>query len=298
MTGAPAAAALEAGRTFLAHRATSEEIGIVAFNGEISVLQQPDEGRRRAAADAGDAAAARVRDADPRRDRRGRSRCSRDAKLSSGSIVLLSDGADIGSVTHAGAGGRGGEGAAGAHLHRRPPLRRVRPGAAARRSPSAPAAPTPKRGRPRSSRRSTRSSAPSSPASISSATAPPRARCRRSRSQIEVAGAGEAATAYVAPTPSLLAPYHRSPVSTFLLSGGSPLVLALFFGLLVCVAAARARPAPEDDGRRPRRELRERVAAARTRRERRRGCAARGDAQPLRHAAGGRSSSATSSSRG
>ena len=47
-------------------------------------------------------------------------------------------------------------------------------------------------------------------------------------------GAGEATTAYVAPTPSLLAPYHRSPISTFLLSGGSPLVLALFFGLLVC----------------------------------------------------------------
>ena len=39
---------------------------------------------------------------------------------------------------------------------------------------------------------------------------------------------------YVAPTPSLLAPYHRSPISTFLLSGGSPLALALFFGLLVC----------------------------------------------------------------
>ena len=31
--------------------------------------------------------------------------------------------------------------------------------------------------------------------------------------QIEVAGSGEASTAYVAPTPSLLAPYHRSPVS-------------------------------------------------------------------------------------
>jgi tight adherence protein B len=40
---------------------------------------------------------------------------------------------------------------------------------------------------------------------------------------------------YVAPTPSLLDPYHRSPVSRFLLSGSSPLVLALFFGLLVCV---------------------------------------------------------------
>ena len=52
--------------------------------------------------------------------------------------------------------------------------------------------------------------------------------------RMDVAGAGGASTAYVAPTPSLLAPYHRSPVSTFLLSGGSPLVISLVFGLLVC----------------------------------------------------------------
>ena len=52
--------------------------------------------------------------------------------------------------------------------------------------------------------------------------------------RMDVAGAGRASTAYVAPTPSLLAPYHRSPVSTFLLSGGSPLVISLVFGLLVC----------------------------------------------------------------
>jgi tight adherence protein B len=51
---------------------------------------------------------------------------------------------------------------------------------------------------------------------------------------IEVAGAGSATTAYVAPTPSLLAPYHRSSLSKFLLSGSSTLVVALLFGLLVC----------------------------------------------------------------
>ncbi|HWN22424.1 MAG TPA: type II secretion system F family protein, partial [Gaiellaceae bacterium] len=50
----------------------------------------------------------------------------------------------------------------------------------------------------------------------------------------EVAGAGSATTGYVAPTPSLLAPYHRSSWSKFLLSGSSPLVVALLFGLLVC----------------------------------------------------------------
>ncbi len=52
---------------------------------------------------------------------------------------------------------------------------------------------------------------------------------------IEVAGAGTALTAYVAPTPSLLAPYHRSPVSRFLLSGSSPVLTSLVFGLLVCL---------------------------------------------------------------
>ena len=114
--------------------------------------------------------------------------------------------------------------------------------------------------------------------------------------QVEVAGAGEAATAYVAPTPSLLAPYHRSPVSTFLLSGGSPLVLALFFGLLVCGLLAAARASPEDDGGRPRRELRERVPR-RSGRQRRRWRFARRRAIAM-PPGGGRSSSATSSWRG
>ena len=41
-------------------------------------------------------------------------------------------------------------------------------------------------------------------------------------------------------------------VSTFLLSGSSPLVVALFFGLLVCGLLLLLTRAPEDDGRRPR----------------------------------------------
>jgi tight adherence protein B len=52
--------------------------------------------------------------------------------------------------------------------------------------------------------------------------------------RIEIGGSGTAATTYVAPTPSLLEPYHRSPVTRFLLSSGSPLVISLLFGLLVC----------------------------------------------------------------
>ena len=60
----------------------------------------------------------------------------------------------------------------------------------------------------------------------------------RPMSQVDVSvaidGSGTARTEYVAPTPSLLAPYHRSPVASFLLSPGSPVVISLFFGLLVC----------------------------------------------------------------
>src|SRR5829696_7222066 len=38
MTGGPAAAALGAGRAFLAQRTATQEIGVVAFNGQVSVL--------------------------------------------------------------------------------------------------------------------------------------------------------------------------------------------------------------------------------------------------------------------
>ena len=108
---------------------------------------------------------------------------------------------------------------------------------------------------------------------------------------------GRASTAYVAPTPSLLAPYHRSPVSTFLLSGGSPLVIAPVFGLLVCVLllviSRRPKSTVVDRVESFSRESRERHAVRpRPRRP------ARGDPQPVRQPAGGHSSSATSSSRG
>ncbi len=39
MTGAPAAAALESGRAFVSRRTAAQEVGIVAFNGRISVLR-------------------------------------------------------------------------------------------------------------------------------------------------------------------------------------------------------------------------------------------------------------------
>ncbi len=80
---------------------------------------------------------------------------------------------------------------------------------------------------------------------------------------IEVAGAGSATTAYVAPTPSLLAPYHRSlavqvPPLGQLAAPDQPALRAARL-----LAAARARSAAEDDGRRPRPDLRERAAGRR-----------------------------------
>ena len=97
MTGAPAAAALQSARAFVTHRSAAEAVGIVAFNGEISVLR----GLTRNEGDLRSALATqpllgygtRIHDSLVRS-----LALLREARLSSGSIVLLSDGADIGSV--------------------------------------------------------------------------------------------------------------------------------------------------------------------------------------------------------
>ena len=232
MTGRPAAAALDAGRTFLAHRSPTEEIGIVAFNGEISVLsnltKDGSELRRTLETQPPLAYGTRIHDTITRS-----LGLLRDAKLSSGSIVLLSDGADIGSL-------RTLEQAVAAAKKQQ-----VRVFTVGLRSGAFDAAPLRSLAeRTGGSYAEARSAAELAAIYEELGTQLAGEYLVRYRSaarpmsqvevQIEVAGAGEVATAYVAPTPSLLAPYHRSPVSTFMLSGGSPLALALFFGLLVC----------------------------------------------------------------
>ena len=233
MTGGPAAAALEAGRLFLTHRTATEEIGIVSFNGDISVLSTLTRDgaalRRTLAARPPLGYGTRIYDALARS-----LVLLREAKLSSGSIVVLSDGTDIGSLHSL------DEAVAAAKKQQvriftvglrsgaydPAPLRSIaeRTGGsyAEARSAAELAAIYEELGaqlageylvRYRSSAR------PMSQVDVS----------------IEIAGHGEAATTYVAPTPSLLKPYHRSPISAFLLSGSSPLVVALFFGLLVCL---------------------------------------------------------------
>ena len=232
MAGPPAAAAIRAARAFLAHRAPAGEVGIVAFNRDISVLRAPT----------GDGGALRTALATPPRlaygtrinDALMRSlTLLRDAKLSSGSIVLLSDGADIGSVHSL------EEAIAAAEEQR------VRVFTVGLRSGAFDAEPL-RRIADRTGGSYAEARSASELASVYEAlgdqlageyliryrsVASPKSQVAVS---VRVEGMGRAGATYVAPTPSLLPPYHRSLVSRFLLSGSSTLLISLLFGLLIC----------------------------------------------------------------
>ena len=250
MTGAPAAAALEAARAFVSHRTDTEDVGIVAFNSDISVLRVPTR----------DGTALRRALAEPPRIAYGthindalmRSlTLLREARLSTGSIVLLSDGQEVGSVL---------------------PLDRVLAAAKEQRvrvftvglrsqafDASALRAIADQTGGSYAEARSAAELAPIYDKLGDQLAGEYLVRYRsaaRPMSQVEVsvavAGVGSAATEYAAPTPSLLPPYHRSPVSKFLLSGSSPVLVSLLFGLLVCLLLLLL-------GRRPRSTMVDRV---------------------------------------
>lgn len=250
MTGAPAAAALEAARAFVSHRAPAQEVGIVAFNTDISVLRAPT----------GNGTALGTALAKPPRIAYGthindalmRSLALlRRARLSTGSIVLLSDGQEVGSVL---------------------PLDQVLAAAKEQRvrvftvglrsrafDASALRAIADQTGGSYAEARSAAELAPIYDKLGDQLAGEYLVRYRsaaRPMSQVEVsvevAGVGNAATEYVAPTPSLLPPYHRSPVSKFLLSGSSPVLISLLFGLLVCLLLLLL-------GRRPRSTMVDRV---------------------------------------
>jgi Flp pilus assembly protein TadB/Mg-chelatase subunit ChlD len=232
MAGAPAAAAIEAGRAFISRRAPTAEVGIVAFNRDISVLRTPTRNgpalRRAFASPPRLAYGTRINDALVRS-----LTILREAKLSSGSIVLLSDGADIGSrhsLDDAVAAAK---------------AQRVRIFTVGLRSGAFDAEPLRAiADRTGGSYAEARSAAELS--AVYEALSDQLAgeyllhyrSAARPMSQVDVdvrvAGAGSATATYVAPTPSLLPPYHRSPVSKFLLSGSSPFVISLFVGLLAC----------------------------------------------------------------
>jgi Flp pilus assembly protein TadB len=232
MAGRPAAAAIRAARAFVAHRATAGEVGVVAFNRNISVLRDPTTDgsalRRALASPPPLAYGTRINDALVRS-----LTMLREAKVSSGSIVLLSDGADIGSLHSL-------EEAIAAAKEQR-----VRVFTVALRSGAFDADPL-RRIADQTGGSYAEARSASELASVYEALGDQLAgeyliRYRsdaRPKSQVtvsvRVAGTGRAAATYVAPTPSLLPPYHRSLVSRFLLSGSSPLLISLLFGLLVC----------------------------------------------------------------
>ena len=233
MTGAPAAAAVEAARAFVSHRAAAEEVGIVSFNTSISVLRVPTRDGR---------ALRRALSAPPRiaygthiNDALMRSlTLLRNARLSAGSIVLLSDGQEVGSVLPL------DEVIAAAKAQQ---VRVFTVGLRSRAFDASTLRTIAERtGGSYAEARSAAELAPIYEALGEQLAGEYIVRYRsaaRPNTEVDVsvrvARMGSAAAEYVAPTPSLLPPYHRSPVQRFLLSTGSVLVVSLGFGLLICL---------------------------------------------------------------
>jgi len=233
MRGAPLEAAVAAARAFLSHREADEEVGIVAFNGRVRALQAPTSDSallKRALAQPPEVAyGTRIYDA----LKRSLAMLDR-AKLSTGSIVLLSDGADLGSHTQA------------ARVLQLANARHVRVFTVGLRSGAFDAD-------------TLRTLAERSGGSYTDATTPERLRSiyaalsrrlageylvryrsdARPHSQVsvdvEIHGVGDGKTHYKAPTPSGLAPFHRSFLSRLVLSGAASLLLSLIVAALAAV---------------------------------------------------------------
>ena len=232
MAGEPFAAAIHAAKLFVSERQPEAKLGFVSFNGEVTVLQAPTDDAKAltdALQDPPDLAyGTRIYDAlDSSLD------LLREAKISAGSVVLLSDGDDVGST----------------HLVdtvvRAAQRQRVRiftvglPSGAF--DPSA-----------------LRTIADETGGAYAEATSAGElseiytALGRRlateylvryrsdakpeSRVNVEIAVAGGPVTAteYVAPTPTGIAPYHRSLVSRVVLSPLSITAVGFFFAALLC----------------------------------------------------------------
>lgn len=233
MTGEPSLATVRSARAFVSHRTEMQQIGILAFNANVTVLRAPT----------GDGAALRRALVEPPpiaygthiNDALMRSLALlRTARAAAGSIVLLSDGQEVGSTI---------------------PIERVIAAAKEQRvrvftiglRSRAFDASTLQEIATRTGGSYTEARRAAELVSIYDELGAQLAgeylvryrSAARPMSQVDVtietARHGEASTTYVAPTPSLLEPYHRSAVSAFLLSESSPLVVALLFGLLVCL---------------------------------------------------------------
>jgi len=233
MTGEPLRAAVAAGRSFLAHRAPGQEVGLVAFNSTVRVVSRPTADarvlQRALSAEPSVAYGTRIYDA------LDRSFALLDsARLSTGSIVLLSDGADIGSTSTIAA------------EIKKAQERHVRIFTIGLRSGAFTSGPL-RRLASETGGTFVEATSPRELASVYSAlsqrlsgeyvvryrsNAEPQ---QHVRVAIDIADVGSQSDTYTAPTPSGLAPFHRSLLSRFLLSGASPIVISLLIALLLAV---------------------------------------------------------------
>jgi tight adherence protein B len=234
MRGSPLTAALAAGRSFVAHRAAGQQIGLVAFDGRVRVLRRPgsdaDELERLLSRSPGVAYGTHIYDALDR----SLALLAR-ARLSVGSIVLLSDGDEVGSKSNLD------------EVIAKARAQHVRIFTVGLRSkafaPGALRTPATESGG-----SFTEASSAGQLAAIYAALGQRLAgeyvvRYRSNalpqsdvQVKVEVSGVGTANTHYTAPTPSGLAPFHRSLVSRFLLSGLAVALVALFVASLAAVA--------------------------------------------------------------
>jgi len=245
MRGNPEAGAIAAARAFIGHRAQSQEIGLLGFNNSIDVLQQPtiDGGQLQTALAHTPPLAygTHIFDAINRA-----LKLLAANKISAGTIVLLSDGADIGSRSTL-----AGVTAAARKQHVRIFTVGLRSGAFDARTLQALAADT-----------GGSFAVASSTADLSRIYSQLGTKLSREylltyrslaapSSSVDVSitlnGIGTSTSSYVAPTPSELPPYHKPFFRRFLLSGWSLALLALVVAALAALAirlaldAARSR---------------------------------------------------------
>ena len=245
MQGSPFAGAITAAQSFVAKRGTGEAIGLIAFNDGIQVLQAPTlKASRLQSALATPpqlAQGTRIYDAI------GRAlELIVRAKLSTASIVLLTDGADVGSKASLQA------------AISRAKQHDVRIFTVGLRSPSF----DPTVLQALASQTGGTYAEASSPAQLAPIYASLSNRLAQEyllqytslarpktnvNVQVRIKGFGTSTSSYTAPTPSGLAPYHESFMTRFLLSGFSLFLLALFVAILIVyVLRSLLQRAPSD----------------------------------------------------
>jgi tight adherence protein B len=231
MAGPPFTAAMNAARTFVNERQEGAELGFVAFNGDVTVVQAPTsnaEALTEAFRNPPDLAyGTRIYDALDRSIE-----LLRDSRISAGTVVLLSDGADVGSS-------QGLD-----HVVAAAEQARIRIFTIGLRSDAYDGSALEEIARRTGGTYAEASSAAELDAIYaelghrlaSEYLVQYRSDARpESRVVVDVnlAGAGNARADYVAPTPARIDPYHRSLVSRFVLAPASIAVVGLAFAALL-----------------------------------------------------------------